>query len=296
MAFAVLFAVAFAVYSIVREGTATPKVATIDNLGFRSMGKPADPATLFAVGNAADEDKQGKKLVNLIKGAKPNRVMYLGGVYEHGSEDDYLLNWRPLLRPLNTKIWPTPGGVEWGRRELGYNKYWTAVSGHQPPPWYVVKAGGWEILSLNSEESGDPGSDQGKWLAERIAKAPSGTCRIAMWNAPHLTGDAEGPSGDVSPLWDALQYHASLVFSARDLSTQRFDRDKSLTQYVVGAGGHGHGAVDGKTPKLAFSNTKSNVAARLDLSPGTARVRLTADTGKVLDDRTYRCDPLKRAK
>lgn len=295
MAFAVLFTVIYTAYEIVRRGVATANVVTIDNRGFKSAGRPqAAPATVYALGDGADAQQHGKQLARLVTAARPDRFLYLGDVYESGTASDYVANWRPLYRPLNLKTWPTPGNHEWGNRAEGYNAYWQAVTGHPTPPWYVVKIGGWEVLSLNTQEPTDADSPQGKWLAARLATVPTGTCRLAIWHEPRYSGGLHGESDAAGPLWKALQRHATLVFSGHDHNTQRIKPDGGLTQYVVGAGGRKRYAIDRGYARLAFADDKHYVAARIDLAPRKARVRLITDAGKTIDDRSYGCRSLQR--
>ena len=75
---------------------------------------------------------------------------------------------------------PTPGNHEWPEAREGYEPFWRDVTGETPPTYYAFNAGGWEVLSLNSEHSEWRPAEN--WL--RTRRARGGNCRIAFWHRP----------------------------------------------------------------------------------------------------------------
>ena len=60
---------------------------------------------------------------------------------------------------------------------------------------YSFTLAGWRILSLNSEDSVEPGSAQLSWLEDELSGP--GNCRLAFWHAPRYsagTGTATAPT------------------------------------------------------------------------------------------------------
>lgn len=258
------------------------------------------PAVLWAVGDAADGGPAGRRVAERIRAARCDRLLYLGDVYETGTAEEFARHYDPLFGPLASVTAPTPGNHEWDGRAEGYDAYWTRVRGGPPPRWYAFEAGGWELLSLNSEEPCGPGSPQGRWLRGRLERPARG--RLAFWHRPRLSAGTHGDQPDVAPLWDALRGRASIVLGGHEHNLQRLQPVDGLTQFVVGAGGRGHYALrrswrrarvwpsrrrSGERPfrdrRLAFANDAHDGALRLELRPGLARFAFVAADGRILD-------------
>jgi hypothetical protein len=246
------------------------------------------PATIWAVGDGAAGSPPARALAARIRAAKPDRLIYLGDVYLAGTAKDFDAGYAPVYGALAKRTWPTPGNHDWPNRASGYLPYWTAVRGERIPPWYAVRLAGWEFLGLNSETGHGAGSAQVRWLRRRVASG--GTCRIAFWHRPRFSaGTHHGDQPDTAPLWQAVAGRARLVLSGHEHDLQRFRPRDGLVQIVSGAGGYPRYPVDGSDPRLAFADDDNFGAVRLDLRPGSARVRFIATDGSVLDDSTVRC-------
>jgi acid phosphatase type 7 len=216
-------------------------------------------------------------------------VLYLGDVYEKGTRADFAENYAPSYGRLAARTAPTPGNHEWPRHTTGYDPYWRRVLGRAVGAWYTFRAGGWELLSLNSEADHDAGSAQVRWLRARV-RAP-GTCRIAFWHRARFSaGTHHGDQKDTQPLWAALRGRASIVLSGHDHDMQRFRPVDGITQFVSGAGGAERYPVR-RDRRLAFANDDAYGALRLDLRPGRAAYAFVDVAGRVLDRGTIRCRP-----
>ena len=248
---------------------------------------PKTRAIVWAAGDGADGGDAAKAVVRRIRAGRVDRFLYLGDVYDSGSAEEYRTHYATTFGALARRTAPTPGNHEWGNRGEGYEPYWRAITGRLPPTYYRLRAGGWELLSLNSEAPHDSGSAQLRWLRARL-RSP-GTCRLAFWHRPRLSAGRHGDQDDVAPLWEALRGHAALVVAGHDHNMQRFKPLDGLTQIVAGAGGHSHYAADVGDERLAFVDNDSYGALRIELRPGSARLQFVATSGRVLDRAVVRC-------
>jgi acid phosphatase type 7 len=252
---------------------------------------PARHAVVWAVGDGADGGEDGRRVVARIAAGRVDRLLYLGDVYEHGTRTDFAENYAPGYGRLAARTAPTPGNHDWPNHATGYDPYWRRALHRRVPSWYAFRAGGWELLSLNSETDHDPNSAQVRWLRARV-RAP-GTCRIAFWHRPRYSASTHhGDQKDIQPLWDALRGHATIVLGGHDHDMQRLRPVDGLTQFVSGAGGK-HRYPLHRDARLAFGTADVFGALRLDLRPGVARYAFVDAGGRVLDRGAVRCRPTR---
>jgi Calcineurin-like phosphoesterase len=260
-----------------------------------SPGEQASPvrsdsrraAEVWAVGDGATGGPAARRVVRMIERADPDRVLYLGDVYEHGTAEEYERNYDPTYGTFADVTAPTPGNHEWDTRDEGYDAYWRAAGVPTDEHHYSFKTAGWELISLNSEAGLERDSSQRRWL--RRALAERGNCRIAFWHRPFQSAGRHGDQRQVEPLWRAVSGHAVIVIGGNDHDMQRFKPRDGLVQFVSGAGGRHLYDVDGDDPRLAFADDDRYGALRLDLRPGVARYHFVADDGETLDSGTIRC-------
>ena len=244
---------------------------------------PGGSAQVWAVGDA--NPPNSAKVVKQIRRANPDRILYLGDVYQTGTAADFE-RWAKPWRNLVQRMAPTPGNHEWANARVGYNPFWREVTGETPPSFYGFNAGGWEILSLNSEQIRWRSARD--WLREQVE--PGGNCRIAFWHSPKFSAGKhpEGPRR-VDRFWDTLEGRARFIVNGHDHNSQRMRPEDGIVEYIAGAGGRHLYDVDESDDRLAFENDTAYAALRLDLSPGRARWRLVAVGGAVLDSGSLRC-------
>jgi len=244
-------------------------------------------AVVWAVGDGADGGASAQKVTALIAAGLPDRLLYLGDVYETGSRSDFANHYAPTYGRLAARTAPTPGNHDWPQHLQGYGPYWGRTLRRRPPGFYAFRIGGWEIFSLNSEGPHGRGSAQDRWLRQQVRRP--GTCRLAFWHRPRYSGGVEhGDEPDVQPFWDALRGHATLIVNGHEHDMQRFRPVGGLTEFVAGAGGHDRYQVRPHAG-LAFSNASDYGALRLELSRGSARWTFVALGGRVLDRGQVRC-------
>jgi hypothetical protein len=253
---------------------------------------PSDARTrsvVWAVGDGPDGGRAAARVARLIRRSHPDRILYLGDVYERGTASEFTRNFAPIYGPVARRIAPTPGNHEWPLRESGYDPYWARIRGRKVPPYYAFRSAGWQLLSLNSEDSHGAGSSQLRWLRAQLRGGA--TCRLAFWHRPRYSGgDVHGDQGDVQPFWDVLGGRAALVLNGHEHDMQRFRPRDGIIELISGAGGHGlyrlHARAD-----LAFADDAHFGALRLQLSRGLARYRFVAVGGRTLDAGKIRCKP-----
>jgi hypothetical protein len=248
-----------------------------------------DRAVVWAVGDGADGGDEARAVARLIARRPVDRLLYLGDVYDEGTAEEFADNYATTYGRMARITAPTSGNHEADNERTGYDPYWRRVRGVRPPDWYAFRAGGWAVLSLDSEAAHHRGSAQHRWL-QRQVRAP-GTCRIAFWHRPRFSaGIDHGDQEDTAPLWDALRGRAAIVIAGHEHDMQRFEPIDGITQFVSGAGGHGHYALR-RDPRLAFGDDRSYGALRMELSPGRAEHAFIAADGRTLDSGTVRCRP-----
>lgn len=257
------------------------------NHAFRSAPDRNAPAVVWAVGDGANGSNAARRVAGRILADHPDRVLYLGDVYERGSATDFRDRFATVYGPLASITAPTPGNHDWPAHVTGYDPYWRSVTGAPTPPWYAFTIGGWRIISLNSETPDNP--EQLRWL-DRELRRTAGTCTLAFFHSPRFSAGRHGDQGAVAPLWDAVQGKAAIVVSAHDHDLQRFRVQKGTVQFVSGAGGRDRYALkaDGR---LAFGTDAVDGALRLSLSPGRADAAFVSADGSKLDGTTVPCKP-----
>jgi hypothetical protein len=243
-------------------------------------------ALVWAVGDA-DAGVDARVLATTIERTRPDRVLYLGDVYEHGDPASFR-SWDRIWGRLAARTAPTPGNHDWNESREGYDPYWLRVHGSPLPTYYRLEAAGWEILSVNSEAEHGGGSEQARWLASEVTR-PSGDCRIVFWHRPRFSAGPHGDQATVEPLWTRVEGHARILLGGHEHNLQRLRPRSGVTQFVVGAGGRGHAALSKGDSRLAFANDTHTGALRLVLEPGRASWAFVAVGGRVLDTGRLAC-------
>jgi len=246
-------------------------------------------AVVWAVGDGADGGAASKRVAARIAALGVDRLLYLGDVYEQGTAADFADHYAPVFGRFARITSPTPGNHEWPDRAAGYNAYWRARTGRTPRRWYALDVAGWRILSLNSEAPHGARSAQLRWLRAHVRGG--GDCRIAISHRPRYSaGAVHGDAPDVQPFWDALRGRASLVLNGHDHDLQRFAPRAGITEFVSGAGGHGHYPLRPHAG-LVFGDATHYGALRLILRRGRVAWAFVTDGGRRLDSGRLRCRP-----
>lgn len=251
---------------------------------------PPEGTVVWAVGDAATGGEAPRPLARFVAGARVDRLVYLGDVYETGTRREFDRHYDPLYGALADRTTPVMGNHEYANRERGFEPYWREKLGVTPPPWEALRAGGWELLVLNTEAPHGETSPQVRWLRDRVRRGTRTTCRIAFSHRPRFSAGRHGDQGDTAPLWDALRGHAVAVVSGHDHDLQRFEPIDGIVQFVSGAGGRALYDVDSDDERLAFADDRGFGALRLELQPGRATYTVVDEAGGALDRGELRCE------
>ena len=262
------------------------------------------PFRLVATGDGASGELNAGKVANLVAALNPNMFVYLGDVYEKGSPAEFF-NWYGTpstnfgrFRAITN---PTVGNHEYqGGVARGYFDYWDNI-----PNYYSYNAGGWHFISLNSNSAfvpGTPTSNQYKWLQADLA-ANAGKCTIAYYHHPLFNIGQEAPKVAMMDMWKLLaDYGVDIVLNGHDHDYQRWvpldgagvPNPNGMTEFVVGAGGHGMQTFTKTDPRVAFSvdtNPAGFGALLLLLNSDGAHYSYRGTTGAVLDEGVIPCVP-----
>jgi len=247
-------------------------------------------ATVWAIGDAGHLGERERPVARLIAGANPDRLLYLGDVYETGTAKEFQA-YDTLYGRLAPLTAPTPGNHEWPNHATGYDRYWESRKGRTPPRYYSFELAGWEIISVNSQIFGDERAEQLSWLRRKVAGP--GDCRLAFWHEPRYsagTTEGHGDEAGVDPLWQAVRGKAALVVNGHDHNMQRMQPRDGIVELISGAGGHGQRYdLDEADARLAFADEDHDGALRMRLSRGQAKLDFVAVGGRVLDSSVVRC-------
>jgi hypothetical protein len=245
---------------------------------------PSSPQVVWAFGDGADGSASQRRLAKLVIADDPDRVLYLGDVYETGTADEFERNFRRPYRKLLKRMLPTPGNHEWANRVTGYNPFWRKVTGERTQPWYAVRLGSWQVLSLNSEALG---SAQSRWLGRALGRdAP---CRLAISHRPRFSASLHGDQSDLQPTWAALRGKVAVWLAGHDHNLQRFPAIRGTVQLVAGSGGRERYDVDESDDRLAFSDDAHFGAYRLELYDDRIEAVAMSSAGRELDATTISC-------
>ncbi|MSO41172.1 MAG: hypothetical protein EXQ70_04645 [Solirubrobacterales bacterium] len=247
-------------------------------------------SVVWAVGDGAAPENAGGPVSSLIGSRRMERFLYLGDVYETGTASEFTANYDPAFGRFDRRAAPTVGNHEWRNVATGYIPYWTQAKGSAPPEWYWFAASGWQLISLNSNDSVEEGSSQLNWL-KRVVKANPryGKCRLAFEHHPRFSGGVHGDDPDLEPVWNTLAGHARIFLSGHDHEMQRFAPHQGITQLVAGSGGRELYPVNAGEPGLVFFNDSVHGALKLTLTPTRAVGHFIATDGTVLDRFSVPC-------
>jgi hypothetical protein len=270
-----------AISAAVSAGTAGTKH------GFRGLPDTQRPLVVWAIGDGAAGTAAGERLAKRVAADDPDRVLYLGDVYEAGTAQEFSRNFARPYGPLLHRMLPTPGNHEWPNHAVGYDRFWHGVTGARTPPWYAVRLGAWQVLSVNSEAPHDARSDQLHWLRGALRRPAA--CRLAIWHRPRFSAGLHGDQPDMQPVWSAIRGRVALVLNGHDHDLQRLRPIAGTVEIVSGAGGRALYGVDESDRRLAFSDDRDFGAYRLTLYADRVEAVAMTVGGRELDRTTVSC-------
>jgi len=212
-----------------------------------------DPVLVGAGDIASCDDLSGAEATAKLIDKIPGTVIAVGDLaYPDGSDEQFSKCYAPTWGRFKERTRPAPGNHEYhGDGASGYMRYWGETAGDPKKAYYSYDLGKWHIVSLNSEclQVGGCGKDseQGKWLAQDLAKHPT-ACTLAYFHRPLFSsGLAHGRDPELKPLWDILyQGGTDVIINGHDHDYERFapqdpdgkaDAQHGIREFVVGTGG-----------------------------------------------------------
>ena len=258
---------------------------------------PGQPFVLAATGDGASGEANALGVTDQLVSWNPNLFIYLGDVYEKGSATEFY-NWygtsstyygrlKSITNPTIGNHEYEPGGAP------GYFDYWDNV-----PDYYSVDAGGWHIVSLNSNSQFGqfgPGSPQYQWLDADL-QANQLPCTLVAFHHPVYSVGPQGNTPAMNDIWKLLvDRGADVVLVGHEHSYQRWqplDRNGNVdpagvTQFVVGTGGHAIQSFVRSDPRLAAGADSAPAAygaLRMELTAGGATYRYESYQGPTTID------------
>src|SRR4051812_26101394 len=79
------------------------------------------PAEVWAVGDGGYPTAAAHAVAEQIRRARPDRVLYLGDVYERGTLKESTAHFTRVYERLLKRMAPTPGNHEWPQHRSGYD-------------------------------------------------------------------------------------------------------------------------------------------------------------------------------
>lgn len=207
-----------------------------------------DSVVVLAAGDIATCDGEGDERTAAMLDTLPGVVLAVGdNAYYAGTAAEYRDCYAPTWGRHRARTRPAPGNHEYGTPgAAGYFAYFSELAGPPGRGWYSFDLGAWHLVSLNSNVSMAPGSDQDRWLRADLA-AHSSRCTLAYFHHPRFSSGPHGSYPSVEPLWRALyEAGADVVLQAHDHGYERFllmapdgrpDPQHGLRSFVVGGGG-----------------------------------------------------------
>lgn len=287
------------------SSSATPTTAT-------TPAAAASPVKVVFAGDVACEPDrpvtaeqcQHVAVADLAESLAPDLVAIPGDVqYDRGEIGNFRASFDKTWGRFGERMRPAPGNHDYASGGQGYFDYFTSIGvevGARDEAWYSFEAGGWTLLSLNSNcwvVSCAADGEQARWIEATLAA--SGTrCALAFWHHPRFTSGARGDTEAVAPLFAALVAGGGdVAVTGHDHFYERFaklDGDGSASpqgarQFVAGTGGRS------LYPALAvrgFSEvlrTGRFGVLELTLEPDSYAWRFVAIGGEVLDQGDEAC-------
>ena len=225
---------------------------------------PAASVTILAAGDIGQCGQPGPALTARLLDQLPGIILALGDLaYQHGTYRQFIDCYAPSWGRHRDRTRPAPGNHDYETAGAsGYFAYFEDLAGPAGDGFYSFVAGGWRVISLNSNAAMGPGSPQHAWLQQEL-QAPA-RCTLAYWHHPLISSGPNGDNHNTKPLWDLLYAaNAEVVLVGHDHIYERFvpqdpegrmDRDRGIRQFVVGTGGASLTGVVSRRPNSAASH------------------------------------------
>lgn len=268
---------------------------------FSPRGSPATRQVVAVLGDAAGGTQPSAVVASLVRRWDPDRVLYLGDVYNSGTIVEYA-NWvggpgGPFLGTFRDITNPVIGNHEYASGGAGYDDYWGPGARR-----YTFELGGWRFVAADSNCAQQPcaaGTDGYRWLDERLTQRAA-DCVVLLQHHPRFSFGPQASSAPMvatDPLWRlAVRHGVEVVLTGHEHSYQRFvplDGDGGAgnggpVEVIAGTGGHDKQALSPADARLAFGLSEYG-AVRMVVAPGSVEFEFVDVAGVVRDHATYAC-------
>jgi hypothetical protein len=243
-------------------------------------------------------------VVDLIASWEPDLFLYLGDVYQKGSQTEFYNWYEPGYGRFGEITNPVIGNHEYDyQKGAGFFNYWGEV-----PDYYSVDAGNWHFIGLNSNCTRAGGCDIESplyhWLQADL-RATDATCTLAFFHHPVFSVGSHRSDEQLLDIWQLLaQNKLDLLLTGHEHNYQRWYPlneeaeidEQGTTNFVIGTGGHGVRPFEiTEEPRLAKGDDDWHVAygaLRLELWPDHAVYQFINREGQVRDEGEVYCQSL----
>jgi len=237
----------------------------------------ASPVTVLAAGDVGWCGEPWTASTAQILDRNPGIVLALGDLaYPNGTPAQYARCYDPYWGRHKDRTRPAPGNHDYETAgAAGYFNYFGELAGPPGDGFYSFVAGGWRLISLNSNVAMAQGSAQYVWLQQELQQ--QARCTLAYWHHPLISSGPNGDNPNTRPLWDLLYAAgADVILVGHDHIYERYvpqtpdgqlDRDRGIRQFIVGTGG---------AQLTGIASLRANSAAR-HVGHGLLKLRLSAD-------------------
>lgn len=196
----------------------------------------------MALGDTAATWGETPKIVAAAMEREPDFAVHLGDLQYYTSFIETWASWFRDVAPLfrGGAFFPAVGNHEFEIDDefpQYYARFFDAPGSAGTTRWYRFESGGVRFISVDTESSFAPGSQQRQWLE---AELPSGSYRttVVYFHKPIYTLSNNAPRTDIrAELEPLLQAHGvKLVLQAHNHGYERFEVD-GITYLVAGNGG-----------------------------------------------------------
>jgi hypothetical protein len=260
------------------------------------------PYVMVATGDGASGEPNAIAVTNMIAGWDPNLFLYLGDVYNDGTETEFY-NWYGTgsnhYSQFRSITNPTIGNHEYqGFQAPDYFDYWDNI-----PHYYSYDAAGWHFINLDSTSQYNqtlPGTPQYDWLVADL-EANTAVCTVVYFHHPLFNVGSEADATRMSTIWDLLAQHGvDIALTGHDHNYQRWQPlngqgeldPNGITEFVVGTGGHGIQDILDTDPRLVIGYDAPPAAfggLRMELNQDGAAFQFVNIQNQVLDSGSIPC-------
>lgn len=241
---------------------------------------------ILAVGDIAGKPSENPgavltaKLASRLLDQHPEATVLMLGdaAYERGEAEEFKKFYKPTwgIQKIKARTWACPGNHEYRTNDgAPYYDYFGERAGPDRTGRYSLSLGGWHIVSLNSEEDHDHGSEQIDWLQENLATRPH-PCILAFLHRQLFGSGGHGDDDDLKPFWDVLfQQRAEIVLCGHAHHYERFAPQRpdqtpdqqGIREFIVGTGGRDFHGQTKDTPNSQVRGFNSFGILKLTLHP-----------------------------